>query len=289
MSSLTRSLIIFGLVLFPAVSVLAGAQHFGARLDQAQWEASGSRLRCTLSHQIPFYGTARFESRSGGSLEFVLEVLRQPARPATAQLSSVAPAWMHDVAPTELGEVEIAQDRVAFRFHRTMARRLLSELEKGMYPTLRYADWSDGRDQVTVALSAVKLQAALGNFLNCINDLLPYDFDAVRETHVHFAFDSASLDDRSKAALDRVAAYLSADPKVSQVRLVGYTDNVGFRRYNERLSRRRSDAVRDYLRTRGAKSAKFVVVAHGETRPLASNRNELGRSENRRVVVILVK
>ncbi len=284
-----RLLLLPCLLLLPAGSALAGAQHFGARLDQAQWQVSSSRLHCTLSHEVPYYGTARFEGRAGGDLAFVLEVLQQPDRAGTAQLVAVAPAWMHDAAATDLGQVPIADSRAAFRFPRPLARRVLAELEKGMNPTLTYSDWADGRDQVTVALSAVNVRSALGQFLQCLTGLLPYDFNDVKQTEILFAFGSHALSAEAKAQLDKVVRYLLADDSVGSVRLVGYTDNVGFRRYNERLSRQRSEAVRDYLAANGVKSPKMVIEAHGETKPQGTNRTEQGRQENRRVLVILVK
>lgn len=89
--------------------------------------------------------------------------------------------------------------------------------------------------------------------------------------------------------LDRVAEYLLAEPLVSGVLIEGHTDNVGFRRYNERLGRQRSEAVRDYLVQKGSAREKFTLRSLGEAKPLASNRTESGRALNRRVIVLLTQ
>lgn len=284
-----RKWVVLCVGLCPAGPVLAGMQHYGAALHEAKWEVSSSRLSCTLSHTIPLYGTVRFEGRAGGNLDFVVQVLRRPAQAGVAQLASLAPAWKHDAPALDLGQVSVADSSEPFRFDRPLARRLLAELEKGMVPTFTYQDWADGRDQVTVAVSSVNVKAALGEFLHCLNGLLAYDFDKVKQTLVTFAFDSAALSREARLALDRVADYLLADPEVSKVMIEGHTDNVGFRRYNEQLSRRRSEAVRDYLVAKGVEKGKFTIRPFGESKPLASNRVDTGRAVNRRVVVLLVK
>lgn len=289
MASFLRQWLVLCAGLCPAGLVLAGSQYYGAALHESRWEAESSRLLCTLNHSIPLYGTVRFEARAGGGLDFTLQVLHRPAQAGVAQLASLAPAWKHDTPLLVLGEVPVAASAEPIRFDRPLARRLLVELEKGMFPTFTYRDWADGRDEVTVAISAVNVKAALGEFLGCLDGLLSYDFKAVQKTRVHFAVGSAALDSEARRVLDRVAEYLLADPLVSGVLIEGHTDNVGFRRYNERLGRQRSEAVRDYLVQKGIAREKFTLRSLGEAKPLASNRTESGRALNRRVIVLLTQ
>lgn len=289
MASQLRHWVVLCVGLVPAGWVLAGMQYYGAALHEAKWEVASSRLVCTLSQAIPLYGTVRFEGRSGGQLDFAVQVRAQPGSSGVAQLASLAPAWKHDTPTLELGEVPVSGSSEPFRFERPLARRLLAELEKGMFPTFTYRDWADGRDQVTVTISPVKVKAALGEFQRCLDDLLPYGFGAVQKTLISFAHGGNVLQPEARAALDRVAEYLLADGSIGRVEIEGYTDNVGFRRYNETLSRQRSELVRDYLVGKGVARDKFVIRAYGETKPAASNRTEQGRAANRRVIVLLVK
>lgn len=275
--------------LVSAGPALAGVHSFGARMDEARWVMDGSRLQCTLSQQIPLYGTVRFQWKTGDGLDFSVQVLRQPLKAGSAQLTSTAPAWMHGVQAVDLGQVPFNTGDVPFRFGQPLARRLLSELEKGMYPTLTYPDWADGRDRVTVRIASLNVRTALGEFLHCAAQLLPYGFAAVKETEVHFAFGSTAIAPQAAADLDRIAAYLKVATNVREVRIAGYADSVGFRRYNERLSRKRSAAVKNYLLAKGAKHVKFVIAGFGEDKPQVSNRSARGRAENRRVMVYLVK
>jgi len=111
------------------------------------------------------------------------------------------------------------------------------------------------------------------------------DCDFVLRTH--FAFDSAELTAEDKTQLDQLATVLK-NPKLNFVtgEVDGYTDNVGKPEYNLGLSKRRAQAVADYLRAQGvAFGERFVVEGFGETKPIADNKTEEGRAQNRRVSI----
>jgi outer membrane protein OmpA-like peptidoglycan-associated protein len=170
-----------------------------------------------------------------------------------------------------------------------MARRLLLELEQGMFPTLTYKDWSDGRDMVQVSISAVNIRKSLGDFLNCLDKQIGFSINDVRISRISFGFNSSNLGEDARKRLDKVAEYLLADPTVRKVTLQGLTDNVGFRRYNQALARRRATAVQNYLVSKGVTKDLFVISATGERSPVASNRTAKGRANNRLVIVTLMK
>ena len=96
---------------------------------------------------------------------------------------------------------------------------------------------------------------------------------------------------RAKKRLDEIATYLLADPAVGRVTLIGRTDSVGFRRYNEALAKRRADEVHNYLLGKGVDPSRLTISpkVYGERKPVASNRTPQGRALNRTVVVTLSK
>jgi len=270
-------------------AVLAGARYYGATPHESQWETASSALSCRMSHAIPRYGRVHFTAKAGGELEFFIEVIRRPAKTGMAQLASLAPAWRPDATGLFLGEVAIAQSVQPFHFDRPIARRLLAELEKGMLPTLTYRDWADGRDEISVAISAVNIKAALAEFLDCLDTLLDYDFKAVERSQILFAFDSAVLQPEARQRLEQVARYLLADTSVSRVVLEGHTDSVGRLRYNDQLSRRRVEAVRDFLLGKGVPKDKLTLRSLGKRKPQNSNKTAEGRALNRHVLTLLVQ
>jgi OOP family OmpA-OmpF porin len=69
--------------------------------------------------------------------------------------------------------------------------------------------------------------------------------------------------------------------------IVGHTDSGGSESYNQNLSETRAQAVADYLNTRhGISKTSLLVGGLGESRPIAPNDSEEGRSKNRRVEFI---
>ena len=84
-----------------------------------------------------------------------------------------------------------------------------------------------------------------------------------------FDFDKAVLKPEGKAAIDReIISKLSGVQKLELVLVTGHTDRIGTTKYNQKLSERRADAVRDYLVSRGVPRDKIETLGMGETQPL---------------------
>jgi OmpA-OmpF porin, OOP family len=101
---------------------------------------------------------------------------------------------------------------------------------------------------------------------------------------IRFAFDSAELLPESDGVLAALVAGLSADRSTSVV-IEGHTSSEGSDDYNRGLSERRARAVVAALVARGLAAARLKAAGAGETRPIADNVDEAGRSLNRRVEV----
>jgi outer membrane protein OmpA-like peptidoglycan-associated protein len=99
---------------------------------------------------------------------------------------------------------------------------------------------------------------------------------------VNFITDSADLTPESKTILDKVAESLQEWREVD-VEVGGHTDSEAGASYNEELSQRRAESVRDYLVSKGVASSRLSAKGYGETRPIASNKTPEGRAKNRRV------
>lgn len=100
---------------------------------------------------------------------------------------------------------------------------------------------------------------------------------------VTFAFDSAQLTAQAEGRLDNVVDALQASPDIS-FRIDGHTDSVGSEQYNQGLSQRRVESVRDYLTGHGVSSGRITASeGHGESDPVATNETAAGRAQNRRV------
>jgi OOP family OmpA-OmpF porin len=101
----------------------------------------------------------------------------------------------------------------------------------------------------------------------------------------HFAFDSATITDEGKAALDVGVKTMQQHPDLT-VRVEGHTDSVGDETYNEQLGQRRADSVRQFLVDQGIDGGRITAVSFGETQPEVSNDTPEGRAQNRRVEIV---
>ncbi|MGD0038120.1 MAG: OmpA family protein [Bacteroidota bacterium] len=99
---------------------------------------------------------------------------------------------------------------------------------------------------------------------------------------VNFEFNKATLTKYSEKILWRAYNALVANPNVSVV-ITGHTDNVGSQKYNQALSLKRAQAVKNWLVEKGIASKRMRTVGRGENEPVASNDTEEGRLQNRRM------
>ncbi len=96
----------------------------------------------------------------------------------------------------------------------------------------------------------------------------------------------AELNPGAGRKLDQLAQFLN-EHKDRRVQIDGFTDSVGTDAYNEDLSRRRADAVKSALLSRGIDSSRIGTVGYGKSFPVANNDDSGGRQLNRRVEVVI--
>lgn len=105
---------------------------------------------------------------------------------------------------------------------------------------------------------------------------------------VFFEFNKAVIKPESFPLLDEVAGVIITHPDVGRIQVEGHTDDKGKDQYNLDLSQKRAEAVREYLIGKGVEPDRLVAKGFGETRPIADNKTEDGRSQNRRVEFNLI-
>ena len=105
---------------------------------------------------------------------------------------------------------------------------------------------------------------------------------AVLATTVYFDYDSYTIRDDSRRALDEKAAVVRADPSI-RLLLTGHADDRGSTEYNLALGMRRAEAIREYLTNFGIEAGRVEVTSFGEERPADTGANEAGWARNRRV------
>ena len=102
-----------------------------------------------------------------------------------------------------------------------------------------------------------------------------------------FDFDKAVLKAEGKAKLDDLVGKVKSI-SLEVIIAVGHTDSVGGDPYNQKLSVKRSEAVKAYLVSKGIEKNRVYTEGKGEKQPVADNKTKEGRAKNRRVVIEVV-
>jgi len=189
-------------------------------------------------------------------------------RAAQAEASARAAAEGRQLAETRTAEARAEAD--AAQQEATSARETAARAEAEVAQVRKKAEAELSRMEAALGQIAETRRTALGLVMNLGSDYLKFDFD------------KADLRPEDRELLSRVAGILltSQDYTVS---VNGHTDDVGTAAYNQKLSERRAEAVRDYFVKSGLPAEIFSVTGHGKALPLVPGASEAARAKNRRV------
>lgn len=104
---------------------------------------------------------------------------------------------------------------------------------------------------------------------------------ATFKSDLFFDFDSADLKPGAYSELDRVAGVLTNFPETT-IQIAGHTDTQGAAEYNQGLSERRAQAVKNALTQRGVDGRRIDTIGYGKSQPISSS-----DAVNRRVVITI--
>ncbi|MGE5301149.1 MAG: OmpA family protein, partial [Acidobacteriota bacterium] len=105
---------------------------------------------------------------------------------------------------------------------------------------------------------------------------------------VNFGVDQAIIRPSDKAVLDKMVDFVKKYPN-AKIEIDGYTDDSGTEAHNRKLSEKRAEAVKEYLiKEAGVDQSHISTVGRGESNPVADNKTDEGRFENRRVEILIL-
>lgn len=111
--------------------------------------------------------------------------------------------------------------------------------------------------------------------------------DEAKVTIVEFHIDKYNIQTRFQPALDAVVKAMAENPN-AVVNIVGHTDNTYLRSYNMNLSKKRAEAVKNYLVKKKADAKRITTQYYGPDKPIADNNTKEGRQRNRRSEITIV-
>jgi len=101
---------------------------------------------------------------------------------------------------------------------------------------------------------------------------------------INFAYDKALIKKESYLLLGKLIEVAKSCPD-SKLVIEGHTDSDGSKRYNQKLSEKRANAVKIYLERHGISKERLESIGYGELQPIASNKTKAGKKENRRIEI----
>lgn len=133
--------------------------------------------------------------------------------------------------------------------------------------------------------------SAVKDFQPIVRDV---ELDKVREgsiavlENIFFDTDQYELKPKSVTELNKVVRFLEENPAV-RIEISGHTDNTGAAAYNRELSKKRAQAVYQYLVNKGIAAARLDPKGYGPDKPVAANDTEAGKQQNRRIEFKILK
>lgn len=274
-------------LLAPAVGA-SNTAAFYADFPEAQWSVDGSVFECRMVQQIPRLGEAVFHHQAGEPLHFRLQSAASPMEAGRALLTSLPPAWRHELEMRDLGYVDIVRGEQPLELDPPRSRTLISELTRGMVPTVMRRAWYSDEESIRVGISPVNFQQAHDQYQQCVGGLLPVNFSQIERTTIFWEPGQEQLDAETRELLDDIVRYTEADSGIHSFEINGFTDSSGTPRENLELSRVRAFAVHDYLVEGGVDEAMLETRYFGSTeeyRIVRNERTEADRDRNRRVTI----
>ena len=278
---------LLGVLLISYWSVTAGAMLYQASFTDAEWRLKASKFECRLWQPVPHFGDAVFANRAGEELRFYLSPISQMMKPGQASLMAKPPLWDESRDSIDMGLVKVRDTKTPISLGKNHASQLLNQLYRGMAPEFTRTSLVDQNEKIRLALSSVNFRRAYGQYSECLNELLPVNFDQIQRSRLRFVSSDFELTPSSKRRLEHIIQYIKADPAITGFYVDGHTDSLGRRLENLELSKGRAEAVTRYLVANGVDEALITTRYHGERYPVVSNDTAKNRAMNRRVTLRL--
>ncbi len=241
--------------LFLFVSATVHAQQYQAQVTDSQWEFSGSKVACHMTHVIPRYGVGIFEQKSGEQVNFILKAESYVPPIRTAMLSSVAPLWMHDSPSMQLATVKATKQAVVVGSQ--VSERMLQELSSGRFPEFSYK--ANQSHLVKVVVSSVNFLDAMAQFEACRQDLLPFSQKDVHQQLALFDNLSTTITHKNRKLLNKAVTYVREAGEEERIDLIsgtrGFSVKDGRRVYDRRIK-----SLREHLIKQGMPEEQILAL-----------------------------
>lgn len=281
---LSRISLLFVITVLPLlVAPNIQAQTYASGFNDAQWSAKSGSFACSLSHDIPAFGTAYFGHNAGSAGFFEFRSAKKAFPAGSIKLEAVPPLWRSEVTPQTLMTLTVNS---SLRLNVEQLKVLAAALENGTNVVFSRAGANEGSN-LRVIVDARHFAANYTIYKRCVANLIPYSFDQLSRTVINYAGDAQTLSSAAKAQLDKIVRYTKADNKVLGILVDAHSDKRETPADAELLSQQQAELVADYLTEKGLPATSITARWHGDKFPIADNKNAAGQAKNRRITLRL--
>jgi len=270
------------------VATSSYAVTYSAGLENSEWHTQSSELECRLWQPIPSFGDGVFTNKAGNGLQFHLKASNRAMGLGLATLASEGPIWKPAVESQNIAEIQVVDDIIPLTVRAPYADLMLASLAQGLMPTITtQSDVSAGYPAIKVAVSTVNFETAYADYMQCVRDLLPVNYQQISRSSVFYPVGKSKLAEGVRERLDLIIRYVKVDKRITRVVIDGHTDAYGDKKANLKISKQRADLVVAYFKKQGINSKRIVTRWHGDKYPALPNETDEGRARNRRVTIRL--
>ena len=268
------------------LAIVAAGLLFGASVARAQDDVPGSRDHPLVTRMPGFAITAYAVDEFAAFDPTVIAgkaahwegkkyVIAYDLKEGATRVSSLQIVRNYEAAIRKIGGTLLGGDE----------RRVTGEIKKDGALTGVYVEvFNEGRNyELTIVESQAMRQDVTADAAAMSKDLAATGRTVIYG--IHFETGSAAIKADSDATLAQMALLLKNTPSLKAY-IVGHTDNVGTVDANLKLSTARADALVKALAGRGVAETRLRAFGAGPFCPVASNRDEQGRAQNRRVELV---
>ena len=274
-------------MLLPIFSSLARADNvIQVPMDLAEWDFRQEYLECTLFHKEESVGEIYFHAITNRQVTLELDVNNKAIFGNNAQLFKLAPPWMPSKKDfISEGFLEPRSNKIKFR---RGVGELIHSVERGNWINIELSN-DPALPLADIRLPAIRFKPSYDQFTRCRSALPDISYAQARDTRLYFDIGQEDLTEKQRQNLKALSSFIQADDTVTKVLVDGHTDNVGASVTNLQVSRVRAQAVEKMLNDYGVPEQMIEVRAHGSRYPIANNNSSIGKAQNRRVSIRLVR
>ena len=282
------------------IAAAAGAEKYAAdsmrRARQDLQNAEDLNLHKSNSKETITYAREAVQTAEDARIMTIRKIKQEDdaeQRAARAQAEQNAQSAQDEARQAQLAQqqAEKAQQDAQLRQQQEAAQRAQAEAAAAeAQARARQAQLAQQQAEQSAQQASQQAEQARERLRTQLNAVLQTQETArgliMNLSDVLFDFNKYSLKPEAREKLAKISGILLAYPDL-KVQVEGYTDNIGSDEYNQNLSEKRADSVRDYLVSQNVPETNVTAEGYGKSNPIADNSTNSGRAQNRRVELVV--